>query len=56
VKEIEREREKIGKKAQDFVTQSYALHEAFALSVRSLKLLPRSKMKPMPMLRESGNS
>ena len=37
VEEFEREREKFGKKAQDFVTQCYALHEAFALSLRSLK-------------------
>jgi hypothetical protein len=37
VEEFEREREKFGKKAEDFVTQCYALHEAFALSLRSLK-------------------
>src|SRR5262249_39875801 len=35
VEEFEREREKFGKKAEDVVTQSYASHEAFALSLRS---------------------
>ena len=37
VEEFEREREKFGKKAEDVVTQCYASHEAFALSLRSLK-------------------
>ena len=37
VEEFERAREKFGKKAEDFVTQCYALHEAFALSLCSLK-------------------
>jgi len=32
VEEFAREREKFGKKAEDFVTQCYALHEAFALT------------------------
>ena len=32
VEEFERERERFGKKAEDFVTQCYALHEAFALT------------------------
>ena len=34
VEEFERERKKFGKKAEGFVTQSYALHKAFALSLR----------------------
>ena len=37
VEEFERERKKFGKKAEDFVTQCYALHEELALSLRSLK-------------------
>jgi hypothetical protein len=37
VEEFERERQKFGKKAEDFVTQCYALHEELALSLRSLK-------------------
>jgi len=37
MEEFERERKKFGKKAKDFVTQCYALHEAFALSLRSAK-------------------
>ena len=37
LEEFERERKKSGKKAEDFVTQCYALHEALALSLRSAK-------------------
>jgi len=37
LEEFERERKKFGKKAEDFITQCYALHEAFALSLRSVK-------------------
>jgi hypothetical protein len=37
LEEFERQRKKSGKKAEDFVTQCYALHEAFALSLRSAK-------------------
>jgi hypothetical protein len=35
LEEFERERNKAGKKAEDFVNQCYALREAFALSLRS---------------------
>ena len=35
LEEFERERKKAGKKAEDFVNQCYALHEAFALTLRS---------------------
>ena len=34
MEEFERERKKFGKKTEDFITQCYVLHEAFALSVR----------------------
>ena len=40
------------KKAQDFVTQCYALHEAFALSLRSLKASAAIKEQLMSMVRE----
>jgi hypothetical protein len=43
VEEFERERKKFGKKAEDFVTQCYALHEAFALSLRSAKASRRNQ-------------
>ena len=52
VKEFEREREKFGKKAEDFVTQCYALHEAFALSLRSLKGSAAIKDRLMSMVRQ----
>jgi len=52
VEEFEREREKFGKKAQDFVTQCYALHEAFALSLRSLKASAAIKEQLMSIVRE----
>jgi hypothetical protein len=34
LEEFERERKESGKKAEDFITQCYVLHEAFALSLR----------------------
>ena len=52
VEEFEREREKFGKKAEDFVTQCYALHEAFALSLRSPKASAAIKEQLMSMVRE----
>jgi hypothetical protein len=52
VEEFKREREKFGKKAEDFVTQCYALHEAFALSLRSLKASAAIKEQLMSMVRE----
>ena len=52
VEEFEREREKFGKKAEDVVTQCYSLHEAFALSLRSLKASAAIKEQLMSMVRE----
>ena len=52
VEEFERERKKFGKKAEDFVTQCYALHEAFALSLCSLKASAAIKKQLMSMVRE----
>ena len=52
VEEFEREREKFGKEAQDFVTQCYALREAFALSLRSLKASAAIKEQLMSMVRQ----
>jgi hypothetical protein len=50
--EFERAREKFGKKAEDFVTQCYALHEAVALSLRSLKASAAIKEQLMSMVRQ----
>jgi hypothetical protein len=52
LEEFERERRKFGKKAEDFVTQSYALHEAFALSLRPVKASAAIKERLMSMVRE----
>jgi hypothetical protein len=53
VEEFEREREKFGKKAEDVVTQCYALHEAFALSLRSLKASAAIKGQLMSTIAQS---
>ena len=52
VEEFEREREKFGKKAEDFVTQCHALDEAFVLSLCSLKASAVIKEQLMFMVRE----
>jgi hypothetical protein len=52
MEEFERERKKFGKKAKDFVTQCYALHEAFALSLRSAKASTAIKERLMSMVRK----
>jgi hypothetical protein len=52
LEEFERERKKLGKKAEDFVTQCYALHEAFALSLRSAKTSAAIKERLMSIVRE----
>jgi anti-sigma-K factor RskA len=52
LEEFERERKKFGKKAEDFVTQCYALHEAFSLSLRSAKASAAIKERLMSMVRE----
>ena len=50
--EFERERKKFGKKAEDFVTRCYALHEAFALSLRSAQASAAIKERLMSMVRK----
>jgi hypothetical protein len=52
LEEFEQERKKFGKKAEDFVTQCYVLHEAFALSLRSVKASATIKERLMSMVRE----
>src|ERR1043166_3275617 len=52
VEEFERERERFGKKAEDVVTQCYALHEAFSLSLRSLKASAALKEQRISMVRQ----
>ncbi|HZR05053.1 MAG TPA: hypothetical protein VFA61_04420 [Candidatus Udaeobacter sp.] len=52
LEEFETERKRSGKKAEDFVTQCYALHEAFALSLRSVKASAAIKEQLMSMVRK----
>ena len=50
--EFEQARKKFGKKAEDFITECYALHEAFALSLRPAKASSAIKERLMSMVRE----
>jgi len=49
---FEKARKKFGKKAEDFITECYALHEAFALSLRPAKASSAIKERLMSMVRE----
>ena len=51
VEEFERARRKFGKKAEDFITECYGLHEAFALSLRPAKASAAIKERIMSMVR-----
>ena len=52
VEEFERARKKFGQKGEDFITKCYALHEAFALSLRPAKSSAAIKERLMAMVRE----
>jgi len=52
VEEFEKARKKFGKKAEDFITECYALHEAFALSLRPAKASAAIKDRLMTMVRD----
>ena len=52
LEEFERERKKFGKKAEDFITQCYLLHEAFALSLRPAKASAAIKERLTSMVRK----
>jgi hypothetical protein len=51
LEEFEKARKKFGKKAEDFITKCYALHEAFALSLRPAKASTAIKERLMGMVR-----
>ena len=51
LEEFEKARKKFGKKAEDFVTKCYALHEAFALSLRPAKSSAAIKERLMAMVK-----
>jgi len=52
LEEFDRERKKSAKRAEDFITRCYALHEAFALSLRPKKASASIKEQLMSMVRE----
>jgi hypothetical protein len=51
LEEFEKARKKSGKKGEDFITKCYALHEAFALSLRPAKSSAAIKDRLMAMVR-----
>jgi hypothetical protein len=51
LEEFEKAREKFGKQAEDFITKCYALHEAFALSLRPAKSSAAIKERLMAMVK-----
>ena len=51
VEEFEKARQKFGKKGEDFIAKCYALHEAFALSLRPAKSSDAIKERLMTMVR-----
>lgn len=54
--EFEKARKKFGQKAEKVVTECYALHEAFALSLRPAKASDAIKDKLMSLVRERKQS
>ena len=52
MEEFERVRKKFGRKAEDFIGECYALHEAFALSLRPAKSSAAIKEQLMSMVRD----
>jgi hypothetical protein len=50
--EFEQARKTLGQKGEDFITECYALHEAFALSLRPAKSSAAIKDRLMSMVRE----
>ena len=52
LEEFERARKEFGKKGEDFIGECYALHEAFALSLKPAKSSEAMKERLMSMVRE----
>ena len=51
LEEFEEARRKFGKKGEDFISKCYALHEAFALSLRPAKASSAIKERLMAMVK-----
>ena len=56
LEEFEKARRKFGKKADDFISKCYALHEAFALSLRPAKSSDAIKERLMAMVKAKKHS
>jgi hypothetical protein len=56
INEFEKARKKFGQKAEDVLAECYALHEAFALSLRPAKASAAIKDRLMSMVRERKES
>jgi hypothetical protein len=56
LEEFEKARKKFGKKGEDFITKCYALHEAFALSLRPAKASSAIKERLMAMVKARKES
>ena len=56
VEEFEEARKKFGQKAEDFISKCYALHEAFALSLRPAKSSDAIKERLMAMVKAKKQS
>ena len=54
--EFEKARAKFGKKADEFISKCYALHEAFALSLRPAKSSDAIKERLMAMVKAKKQS
>ena len=52
LEEFERARKEFGKKGENFIGECYALHEAFALSLKPEKSSEALKERLMSMVRE----
>ena len=51
LEDFERARKKFGQKAENFITECYGLHEAFALSLRPAKSSAAIKERLMSMVK-----
>ena len=56
LEDFEQARKKFGKKAEDFISKCYALHEAFALSLRPAKSSDAIKERLMAMVKVKKQS
>ncbi len=56
LREFEKARKKFGQKAEDYISECYSLHEAFALSLQPAKSSNAIKDRLMSMVRERKQS